>query len=137
MRTRGLTGCTASSTSSTWRWHSSRTAKKSVRPWNRSIKQLVTDFAGKKLLSEEFRAFPYQEAMEKYGSDKPDLRYGMELIELSDILEQSEFGVFAGAIKDGGCVKAICVEGAAHSAAHRSTSSLRLPSQKVPAAWPT
>ncbi|HSH18538.1 MAG TPA: aspartate--tRNA ligase, partial [Candidatus Saccharimonadales bacterium] len=77
------------------------------------IKQLVTDFAGKQLMSEDVPRIPYREAMEKYGSDKPDLRFGMELIELSDILKDSGFGVFAGAIKDGGCVKAIRVEGAA------------------------
>ena len=43
--------------------------------------------------------------MEKYGSDKPDLRFGMELIELTDVLESTEFGVF----KSAECVKAICV----------------------------
>jgi aspartyl-tRNA synthetase len=75
------------------------------------IKQLVTDFAGKKLLSEDIPRIPYQVAMEKYGSDKPDLRYGMELIELSDVLKNSEFGVFANAISGGGCVKAVCVKG--------------------------
>jgi aspartyl-tRNA synthetase len=77
------------------------------------IKRLVTEFAGKKLQSEEVLRLTYQEAMERYGSDKPDLRFGMELIELSDELKQTEFGVFAGAINDGGCVKAICVKGAA------------------------
>jgi len=76
------------------------------------IKQLVTDFAGKKLLTEDIPRIPYVEAMEKYGVDKPDLRYGMELIELSDALQNSGFGVFANAIKDGGAVKAICVKGA-------------------------
>jgi len=74
------------------------------------IKQLVTDFAGKKLLTEDIPRIPYTDAMEKYGSDKPDLRYGMELVELSDELHDSGFGVFANAIKDGGCVKAIRVE---------------------------
>jgi aspartyl-tRNA synthetase len=77
------------------------------------IKQLVTEFAGKKLLSEGIPRIPFTEAMERYGSDKPDLRFGMELIELSDELSASEFGVFSGAIKDGGRVKAICVKGAA------------------------
>ncbi|MDB5181902.1 MAG: aspS [Candidatus Saccharibacteria bacterium] len=76
------------------------------------IKQLVTEFAGKKLLSEDIPRIPYAEAMEKYGSDKPDLRYGMELIDLSEELKNSGFGVFAGAISGGGCVKAICVKGA-------------------------
>jgi len=72
------------------------------------IKQLSTEFAGKHLLSEDIPRIPYVEAMEKYGSDKPDLRYGMELIELTDELKSSEFGVFANAE----CVKAICVKGA-------------------------
>lgn len=74
------------------------------------IKQLATDFAGKRLLSEEVPRIPYREAMEKYGSDKPDLRYGMELIELSDVFASSEFSVFKNAITSGGAVKAIRVE---------------------------
>ena len=77
------------------------------------IKQLVTDFAGKQLLSEDVPRIPYAEAMERFGSDKPDLRFGMELVELSDELASSSFGVFAGAIERGGAVKAICVEGGA------------------------
>ncbi len=72
------------------------------------IKQLSTEFAGKRLLSEDIPRIPYVEAMERYGSDKPDLRYGMELIDLTDELKSSEFGVFANAE----CVKAICVKGA-------------------------
>jgi aspartyl-tRNA synthetase len=73
------------------------------------IKQLVTDFAGKKLLSEDIPRIPYVEAMERYGSDKPDLRYGMELIDLNEELASTEFGVF----KNADCVKAICVKGGA------------------------
>ena len=69
------------------------------------MKELATDFAGKKLLSEDIPRIPYVEAMEKYGSDKPDLRYGMELTELTDIFANTEFGVF----KNAEVVKAICV----------------------------
>lgn len=73
------------------------------------IKSLVTDFAGKKLLSEDIPRITYAEAMERYGSDKPDLRYGMELVELSDVLENTEFGVF----KNAETIKAICVKSGA------------------------
>ena len=82
------------------------TVRKEMEPL---IKGLVKDFAGKKLLSEDIPRIPYQEAMEKYGVDKPDLRYGMELIELTDELKGTEFSVFAKAE----CVKAICVKGGA------------------------
>jgi len=77
------------------------------------IKKLVTAFAGKKLLSEDIPRITYEEAMNRYGSDKPDLRFGMELVDLSEALAGSGFGVFAGAVKNGGVVKAICVKGAA------------------------
>lgn len=70
------------------------------------IKKLVTEFAGKKLMSEDIPRIPYQEAMDKYGIDKPDLRYGLELIELTDALKDCEFKVFQSP-----CVKAICVPG--------------------------
>lgn len=77
------------------------------------IKQLVTDFAGKKLLTVDIPRIPYIEAMERFGSDKPDLRFGMELIELSDVFETSDFSVFKNAVSSGGAVKAICVKGGA------------------------
>ena len=73
------------------------------------IKDLVKNFAGKKLLSEEIPRISYEVAMEKYGSDKPDLRFGMELIDLNDVLAETEFGVF----KNAECVKAICVKNGA------------------------
>ncbi|HEU4914187.1 MAG TPA: aspartate--tRNA ligase [Candidatus Saccharimonadales bacterium] len=76
------------------------------------IKRLVTDFAGKKLLTEDVPRIPYQEAMDRYGSDKPDLRFGMELVDLSEVLKDSGFGVFRNVLTDGGVVKAICVKGA-------------------------
>ncbi len=73
------------------------------------IKQLVTEFADKKLLTEEIPRIPYLEAMDRFGSDKPDLRFGMELIDLSEDLRACGFGVFSNAIKSGGVVKAITV----------------------------
>ena len=73
------------------------------------IKDLVKKFAGKKLLSEEIPRIPYEVAIEKYGSDKPDLRFEMELVDLNDVLAETEFGVF----KNAECVKAICVKNGA------------------------
>ncbi len=81
------------------------TVRQTIEPL---IKSLVTDFAGKKLFSEEIPRISYQESMEKYGVDKPDLRYGMEMIELTEILKDTSFKVFQSP-----CVKAICVENGA------------------------
>jgi len=77
------------------------------------IKQLATEFAGRQLVTAEIPRIPYQEAMDRYGSDKPDLRFGMELTDLNDELKATEFGVFKNTIEAGGVVKAICVKGAA------------------------
>lgn len=82
------------------------------------MKQLATDFAGKKLLDlsdlavgdgSSIPRISYRDAMETYGSDKPDLRFGMELIELTDVFAETEFGVF----KNAECIKAICVKNGA------------------------
>lgn len=77
------------------------------------IKQLATEFGGKALVRDEVPRIPYQEAMNRYGSDKPDLRFDMELIDLSDSLQSTEFGVFKNTLESGGVVKAIRVEGGA------------------------
>ena len=54
----------------------------------------------------------YQEAMERYGSDKPDTRYAMELYNLTDIVKDCGFSVFSGAVAEGGCVRGITAKGA-------------------------
>ena len=64
----------------------------------------------------QFAPFPrltYQQAMEEYGSDKPDLRFDMRLVDLSDLVAASAFAVFRGAVESGGRVKAICAPGCA------------------------
>jgi len=72
------------------------------------VKKLVTEFAGKKLLTEKIPRITYTEAMEKYGVDKPDLRYGLELVDLTEDFSGTEFKVFKTE-----CVKAIRVPGGA------------------------
>ena len=64
-------------------------------------------------LGGDFIRMPYAEAMDRFGSDKPDIRFGFELKNLSDILAGTEFKVFAGAIANGGSVRAINVNGGA------------------------
>ena len=82
------------------------------------MRQLATEFASKKLLDlsdlvvgdgQPIPRISYRDAMETYGSDKPDLRFGMELIELTDVFANTEFGVF----KNAECIKAICVKNGA------------------------
>ena len=58
-----------------------------------------------------FRRMPYAEAMAKYGSDKPDLRCGLEIVDLSDIFRESEFRVFKQIVADGGVVRGFVVPG--------------------------
>ena len=54
---------------------------------------------------------PWQEAMDRFGSDKPDTRFGMELCDVSDVVKDCGFGVFTGALEAGGSVRGINVEG--------------------------
>ena len=58
-----------------------------------------------------FRRITWQEAMDRYGSDKPDTRFGMELKDISDVVKTCGFSVFTGAVESGGSVRAINAEG--------------------------
>ncbi|MBT2697944.1 aspartate--tRNA ligase [Bacillus sp. ISL-40] len=72
-------------------------------------------------------AFPrmtYDEAMSRFGSDKPDTRFGLELVDLSEIVKDSGFKVFASAVANGGQVKAINVTGAAEKYSRKDIDAL-------------
>jgi len=63
--------------------------------------------------TEPFPSLTYAEAMDRFGLDRPDLRFGMELNNVSDIVENADFKVFASVVKNGGLVKAINAKGCA------------------------
>ncbi len=62
-------------------------------------------------LMKPFPRLTYDEAIKRYGTDKPDLRFGMEIRDLSDIVASCDFGIFSSAIAQGGRVKGICAPG--------------------------
>jgi len=64
-------------------------------------------------LIKPFPRLTYAEAMERYGTDKPDLRFGLEIKDLTDIAAQSDFAVFRSALAGGGKIKGICASGCA------------------------
>ena len=70
------------------------------------------------------KRMPYSEAMEKYGLDKPDLRFGMEIINISDLVEDCNFQVFSNAVKNNGGVKCLNVQGGADKFSRKDISSL-------------
>ena len=76
------------------------------------LKRVFKDFLGKDIET-PIQRMTYKEAMERFGSDKPDLRFGFELNDLSDLVKNCEFRVFKGAIENGGSVRGINVKGGA------------------------
>ncbi|HUV74654.1 MAG TPA: aspartate--tRNA ligase, partial [Anaerolineae bacterium] len=74
---------------------------------------LVEEVSTKRLMFKPFPRLTYQEAMARYGSDKPDLRFEMLLIDLSDLVAESGFRVFSSTVAEGGQVKGIRVPGCA------------------------
>ncbi|MFV0402099.1 MAG: aspartate--tRNA ligase [Oscillospiraceae bacterium] len=71
-----------------------------------------------------FPRIPFTEAMDRYGSDKPDTRFGLELTDLTETLRGTEFKVFAGAIEGGGSVRAINAKGAADTLSRKEIDKL-------------
>jgi aspartyl-tRNA synthetase len=81
-----------------------------VNNWVKTIMRDVVDYD---LDIDSIPTLTYNESMTRFGTDKPDLRIAYELQDVSDVVKDSEFGVFTGAIENGGEVKAIAVPGGA------------------------
>ena len=78
----------------------------------RMLVRVMREVKGQEVPS-PFPRLSYHDAMERFGSDKPDIRFGMELVSLTDVLRETSFRVFQGVIAGGGVVKAICAAGQA------------------------
>lgn len=76
------------------------------------FKRLFKDILGKNLET-PFEKMTYADAMNRYGSDKPDVRFGMEICDVSDVVKECGFGVFSGAVKNGGSVRCIVAKNSA------------------------
>lgn len=87
------------------------------------LKEVVYQVKGTKI-DQAFPIMSYQEAMDNYGSDKPDIRFDLLLTDLSDIVKDSEFGVFSGAVANGGQVKAINLKGLADAYTRKTADGL-------------
>ena len=74
--------------------------------------EVVSQLSDKEMLT-PFPRYTYDESLRRFGNDKPDIRFGLELKELNDIVTDSEFAVFADTVKNGGLVKAVRYPGGA------------------------
>lgn len=87
------------------------------------IKRLFKEALGAEIET-PFIRMPYREAMERYGSDKPDIRFGLELVNMSDLVENCGFKVFSDAVRSGGSVRAINAKGCGAAFSRRDIDSL-------------
>ncbi|MDE3839724.1 aspartate--tRNA ligase [Bacillus methanolicus] len=87
------------------------------------MKKVMKDVKGMDIET-PFPRMTYHDAMSRYGTDKPDTRFGLELIDLSEIVKNSSFKVFANAVANGGQVKAINVKGASVKYSRKDIDSL-------------
>jgi aspartyl-tRNA synthetase len=87
------------------------------------VKRIFKDAASIKLKT-PFKKMTYKDAMDRFGSDKPDTRFGMELINISDIVKNCGFQVFSGAVKNGGSVRVINAKGFEPRLARRDIDAL-------------
>jgi aspartyl-tRNA synthetase len=91
----------------------------------RLLYKLIQKFKpGANLLFNEAKRLTYDEAMNKYGSDKPDLRFDLEIQDVCDVFKESEFQVFSGALSSGGVIKAMKVPGSADKFSRKDIDEL-------------
>ncbi|MBL0847637.1 aspartate--tRNA ligase [Mammaliicoccus fleurettii] len=88
------------------------------------MKRIMKDVKGIDITT-PFPRMTYAEAMDRYGIDKPDTRFGMELINLSELAAKMDFKVFKSTVENGGEVKAIVVEGAANDYSRKDIDQLQ------------
>lgn len=88
------------------------------------MKRIMKDVKGIDITT-PFQRMTYAEAMDRYGIDKPDTRFGMELINLSELAAKMDFKVFKSTVENGGEVKAIVVEGAANDYSRKDIDQLQ------------
>lgn len=89
----------------------------------RMMKKVMNDVKGINVPT-PFPRLKYDEAMERYGSDKPDTRFGLELVNVSEVVKSSDFKVFKGAVESGGSVSAINVKGQASEFSRKDIDKL-------------
>ena len=85
---------------------------------------VFTKFSDKKVSPRPFRRFSFREAMDKYGTDKPDLRYEMLLTDITDVFKKTEFSLFKNVIESNGIINAIVVENAADKYSRKQLDAL-------------
>ena len=69
---------------------------------------IIETCSDRKLLAKPFPRLTYEEAMRRFGTDRPDLRFGMELVDVSDLVAESGYGIFNKTVASGGRVKGLC-----------------------------
>lgn len=87
------------------------------------LKKLFHDIKGVEIKL-PLRRMSYQDAMERFGSDKPDLRFGFELKDISKLVKGTEFQVFSNALSSGGSVRGICIENASDKFSRKDIDKL-------------
>ena len=83
-----------------------------------------TKFSNKKVSPRPFRRISYRDAIDMYGSDKPDLRFGMEIQDITNIFKDTEFTVFKNVIEEKGIINAIVAKGAAEKYSRKQLDEL-------------